>query len=155
MDELSLLHVPLAKTGLLIRKPPDQVYEAFVDPAITTHFWFTHSTGRLELGKRIRWDWEMYGVFTLLEVKELEPGRRILLDWDVTRLPTSVEWVFQPQPGNYTFVTITNSGFKGSGDKIVEQALDSVSGFTLVLAGLKAYLEYGVQLNLITDHHPG
>ena len=36
------------KVGMLIRRPPEDVFEAFADPAITTRFWFTKSSGRLE-----------------------------------------------------------------------------------------------------------
>lgn len=46
---------------MLIRKPVEDVFEAFIDPGITTKFWFTKSSGKLGVGKRIRWDWEMYG----------------------------------------------------------------------------------------------
>lgn len=31
---------------------------------------------------------------------------------------------------------------------------DSTQGFTLLLAGLKAWLEHGVQLNLTLDRYP-
>lgn len=39
-------------------------------------------------------------------------------------------------------------------DEIVAQALDSMGGFTFVLAGLKAFLEHGIVLNLVADHNP-
>jgi hypothetical protein len=52
---------PIAKAEMLIRRPVAEVFEAFVDPAVTSRFWFTRSTGRLEVGRRVRWDWEMYG----------------------------------------------------------------------------------------------
>jgi uncharacterized protein (DUF2249 family) len=29
-----------------------------------------------------------------------------------------------------------------------------MGGFSLLLAGLKAFLEYGVELNLVADHDP-
>lgn len=31
---------------MLIRKPVEQVFQAFIDPAITVHFWFTKSSGK-------------------------------------------------------------------------------------------------------------
>jgi uncharacterized protein YndB with AHSA1/START domain len=37
------------KTGMLIRKPAAEVYEAFVNPDVTTQFWFTGSNVRLNL----------------------------------------------------------------------------------------------------------
>lgn len=47
---------------MVIRRPVAQVFDAFIDPAITSKFWFTKGSGRLDAGKRIRWDWEMFGV---------------------------------------------------------------------------------------------
>jgi uncharacterized protein YndB with AHSA1/START domain len=55
------LIAPVAKAQMLIRRPVATVFDAFVDPAVTTKFWFTKSSGRLEPGKDLRWDWEMYG----------------------------------------------------------------------------------------------
>ena len=51
-------------------------------------------------------------------------------------------------------VTVANSGFRGTGDEVVAQALDSQEGFSLSLAGAKAWLEHGIQLNLVPDRHP-
>ena len=59
---MTLRQAPVAKAQMLIRRPIGEVFEAFVDPAVTTRFWFTRSTGRLEEGKEVRWDWEMYDV---------------------------------------------------------------------------------------------
>jgi hypothetical protein len=67
---------------------------------------------------------------------------------------TEVEWVFDPHKNDSTYVTITNSGFRGAGDKVVNDALDSKGGFTWVLAGLKALLEHNIQLNAIVDAFP-
>ena len=68
-----------AKVGMLIRRPASDVFEAFVNPEITTTFWFTKSTGRLDGDKYVRWDWEMYGVHSDVEVDALEPNRRIAI----------------------------------------------------------------------------
>jgi len=44
-------YVPSARAAeMLVRKPVGEVFEAFVDPAITSRFWFTRSSGRLEAG---------------------------------------------------------------------------------------------------------
>ena len=147
-----LEHAPAAKAEMLIRKPASDVFEAFVDPAITTKFWFTKSSGRLEPGRNVRWDWEMYGVSAQVVVREVEKDKRILIEWDDP--PTQVEWRFTARPDGTTFVSITNSGFSGTADEVVKQAIDSMGGFSLVLAGLKALLEHNVILNLVADHYP-
>ena len=36
-----------AKTQMLIRRSAHEVFDAFVDPAVTTKFWFTRSDGRV------------------------------------------------------------------------------------------------------------
>ncbi|WP_261134441.1 SRPBCC family protein [Bacillus sp. Marseille-Q3570] len=140
-----------AKVEMLIRKPVNKVFEAFIDPEITTKFWFTKSSGRLEQEKRIRWDWEMYGVGADLVVKAIEENKRILIEFDDN---TTVEWIFTPRAENETFVTITNAGFQGEREEIVNQVIDSTGGFTIVLCGLKAFLEHGIVLNLVADKFP-
>jgi hypothetical protein len=36
----------------------------------------------------------------------------------------------------------------------VEQVTSSTQGFSLVLAGLKAFLEHNIKLNLVADRYP-
>jgi uncharacterized protein YndB with AHSA1/START domain len=144
----------VAKAELLIRKPVAQVFEAFIDPAITTQFWFTKSSGWLEAGKHVRWEWEMYNASSEVDVKVIEPNKRILIEWSGYGTPNTVEWIFTAYPNDSTFVSVTNSGFVGTDDEIVQQALDSTSGFTSLLAGAKALLEHDIRLNLVLDRFP-
>ena len=152
---LQLTKAPVAKAEMLIRKPPLEVFEAFINPAITTKFWFTKSSGRLETGKRVTWEWEMYGFSVQVEVKTIEQSKRIVVGWPYHDTQTTIEWIFTPHGNDATYVSVTNSGFGGNGDKAVADALESTGGFTWVLAGLKAHLEHGVLLNLIADAYPG
>ncbi len=154
MDNLQLKQVPTTRTGMLVRKPVADVFEAFVNPDITTNFWFTKSSGRLEAGKQVQWDWEMYGISIPVTAKTIEPNKRIVIEWPGYRSPTTVEWMFAPQKDGTTFVTITEAGFTGAGDELVKQVTDSTQGFSLVLAGLKALLEHNVRLNLVADCFP-
>lgn len=154
MDSLLLKQVPVVRTGMLIRKPIADVFEAFINPDITTKFWFTRSSGRLEAGKQVQWDWEMYGISIPVTVQAIEPNKRILIEWPGQGGPNAVEWVFMSPDAGSTFVSITNSGFTGDADELVKQATDSTQGFSLVLAGLKALLEHNVRLNLVADRYP-
>jgi uncharacterized protein YndB with AHSA1/START domain len=151
---MTLTHTPMAKAEMLIRKPVSEVFEAFVDPVITTQFWFTRSSGRLEKGRKIQWDWEMYGVSAQVVAKTIEENKRIVIEWPGYSGPTTVEWTFTPQKDASTFVGITETGFTGNQDDLLKQVADSTQGFTLVLAGLKALLEHNIRLNLVADHHP-
>lgn len=146
--------MPMARAEMLFRRPVSEVFEAFVDPAITSRFWFSRGSGRLELGKQIRWDWEMYDFSVQVEVKTLERNRRILIEWSAYGEPTTVEWVFTARADNTTFVSVTNAGFRGDADAIVKQAIGATEGFAFVLAGAKALLEHNVILNLVPDRFP-
>ncbi|MCA8939188.1 MAG: SRPBCC family protein [Planctomycetes bacterium] len=146
---LSEFTPPIVRTHMLIRRPASLVYGAFIDPSVTSKFWFTRGSGMLVCGEKITWYWDMYGASAQVEVLELEQDQRILIGW-----PTPVEWVFSPRGKDATFVTITASGFSGSEGEQVSGAIDSMGGFSFLLAGCKAWLEHGIQLKLVDDHNP-
>ena len=145
---------PRAKAEMLIRKPVSEVFESFVDPEITSKFWFTGGSCRLEEGKTVTWEWGMYGFSIPVEVKAIEANKRILVEWPSQGGPTSVEWTFTDRPDGTTYVRIVNWGFAGEDDARVAEALGSTEGFAFVLAGAKAWLEHGVRLNLVQDKYP-
>jgi uncharacterized protein YndB with AHSA1/START domain len=154
MANLSITSAPSAKTGMLIRKPVADVFESIINPEITTKFWFTKSSGRLEVGKPIQWDWEMYGISIPVTATVIEPNERIVLQWPGQHGATTVEWTFDAQPDRTTFVRVTHAGFAGDADELVKQVADSTQGFSLVLAGMKAFLEHHIRLNLVADRYP-
>ena len=137
---------------MLIRKPVSQVFAAFVDPAITSNFWFTKASGKLGVNKKIIWEWEMYGVSASIDVKEIIPDKKISIEWDDPRI--QVEFKFEKQGNDATYVIITESGYTMTGDELLAKIKDSTGGFTTVLDGLKAYLEHNIKLNLIADKFP-
>ncbi len=143
---------PVVSTQMLIRRPVAEVFNAFADPAITTNFWFTKSTGGVEQGARLQWEWEMYGASVPVVVREVVPDRKILIDW--REPPTAVEWTFEPRGPDATLVRISNRGFSGTDDEVVATAIDSMGGFTYLLASAKAFLEHGLRLELVRDHQP-
>jgi uncharacterized protein YndB with AHSA1/START domain len=145
---------PSATAEMFIRRPVAEVFEAFANPEITTRFWFTRSTGRLEAGRQVEWFWEMYGVSVLVDVLAVEPGEKIVISWGNQNEHTTVEWTFTDVPNTGTFVRIVNTGFRGTPHDIVAQVDDAAGGFNLLLAGAKAWLEHGIQLNLTGDKFP-
>ena len=154
MGKIQLTQNPVAKAEMLIRRPVEEVFEAFINPEVTSKFWFTKGSGRLEAGKQVKWEWEMYNVSAQVRVKDVEENKRILIEWFGYGGPTMVEWVFTQYGDDATFVNITERGFAGDGDARVKAALGSTGGFTWSLAGLKAWLEHGVKLNLVADRFP-
>jgi uncharacterized protein YndB with AHSA1/START domain len=141
-----------AEAQMLIRRPVTEVFEAFVDPEITKHFWFTKGSSRLEVNKTVTWEWQMYNVSTTVVAKEILPDKKILYEWGDPR--TTVEFNFQTLKDGSTYVTVTECGYDTSGDELLIMIKGSTGGFTTVLDNLKAYLEYNIHLNLIADKFP-
>jgi uncharacterized protein YndB with AHSA1/START domain len=144
--------IATVETQMLIRKPVSQVFQAFIDPAITTNFWFTKSSGNLEVGKTVKWEREMYGVATNVLTKEIIPNQLISTEWGDPA--TTVDYGFTALTDDTTYVVIKNYGFKATGDDLIQAVKDNTGGFTTVLDGLKAYLEHNIRLNLIGDKFP-
>lgn len=142
----------MVECQMMIRKPVETVFQAFIDPAVTIRFWFTKSSGKLEMGKAITWEWEMYNVSSEVQVKEILPNRKISIEWD--NPSTKVDFEFTALTDDATYVVIKNYGFHQTGDDLIQAINDNTGGFTTVLDGLKAWLEFGIELNLVRDKFP-
>ena len=142
----------IVEAQMLIRKPAAQVFEAFIDPSITRNFWFTKGSGKLEPGKTITWEWEMYNVSTKVLVQEIVANEKISIVGDEP--PTTVDFLFTAVTPDTTYVVIRNYGFTQTGDELLALIKDLTGGYTTVLDGLKAYMEHGINLNLIADKYP-
>lgn len=146
---------PIVSTSMLIRRPIEAVFEAFVDPVITAKFWFSDGVGRLDrIGARAVWNWRWYGASAWVTVLAVEAPNRLVYSWGgETDAPTRVEYELQERMGG-TLMTVRHLGFAGSETEQIATAMDSLGGFTLVLAGAKAWLEHGLVLGLVPDRFP-
>ena len=144
-----------ATQQLVIRKPVSEVFGAFADPEVTTKFWFNRSTGPLASGANVEWFWDVHGVSAVVRVVEFEPNERILVEFAAPdgSHPSTAEFTFEARPEDRTYVSVTTSGFTGDDDEVLAKALDSMGGFSLVLAAAKAWLEYGVDLHVVADKY--
>lgn len=145
-------NIPRVTAQMLIRKPARTVFEAFIDPEITRHFWFTKGSGMLEKGQHITWEWKMYGISIPVFVEEIIEDRLIQIQWGDPS--TRIQFEFREISGLGTYVEITNTGFQQQNVELWEAINDNTGGFTTVLDGAKAYLEHGIELNLIADKFP-
>ncbi|WP_276480859.1 SRPBCC domain-containing protein [Paraflavitalea pollutisoli] len=146
---------PAAKASLLIRKPAADVFEAFIDPAHTTQFWFSRSTGKLEAGKSVTWYWDDYGVSGDVTAQMLTSDSLIVWTWPAQgNINSTVTITLARRGENAVFVTAEETGWDAGTEGLHEILVGQTEGWALVLTGLKAYLEYGLRLNLVADHNP-
>ena len=78
--------------------------------------------------------------------------RKFVFEWDDPA--KTVEFNFKELDDDSTYVTVTECGYKKTGDELIAAIKDSTGGFTTVLDGLKAFLEHRINLNLIADKYP-
>lgn len=136
---------------MLIRKPIAEVFNAFIDPDVTTNFWFTKSSGKLEEGKEVIWEWEMYGVKSTIKVYKIVPDKLITISWGEP--DGKVDFNFT-QISNGTYVEVKFYDYPETGDALIKSVNNNTGGFTTALDGAKAWLEHGINLNLIADKFP-
>ena len=94
----------------------------------------------------------MYNVSAVVLVKEIVVNERIVFEWNEPA--RTVEFIFKSLSDASTYVIAKESGYVETGDDLIRAIKDSTGGFTTALDGLKAYLEYGINLNLIRDKFP-
>ena len=156
MSDLTLTGLPSVRTGLLIRTSPERVFEAIVEPSLTTKVWYTTSSGRMEPGAKLTWTWEMYGGSSEVTVEDVEPHRRVRFRWSGYNPdnPTTVEFRCDRRADGSTYLQVTETGFTGDADTVVANVIGSTTGFTFLLCALKALLEENLELGITRDVHP-
>lgn len=145
---------PEVRTAMLVRRPVNEVFAALVEPEQVTRYWFSHASGPLAPDATVEWTWAPYGVSASVRVLEFEQDRRIVTEWPAESGQTVVEYAFVAQPDGTTWVQVTERGFRSDGAALVREVADSTQGFTLVLAGLKAWCEHRLELGLVWDRYP-
>jgi uncharacterized protein YndB with AHSA1/START domain len=139
---------PIAKVQILIRKPAPEVFRAITTPEGLEQFWLSKASGPLTPGATVQWDFMVPGIRDQVTVKEFAPDSNLLVEFSDG---TSARWDLISRADGHTKLEVSNWGFKGTPEEIIEQALESTQGFTLVLSDLKVFLEHGRSPNLTRD----
>lgn len=144
-----------AVAKVLIRKPPSEVYNLFIDGESMSKFWFFRTDSVLKVGEPSTWflNKKPSAPSFVVQVKQLEIAHKIVLEWE--HQPgkiTTVDWVFKETEQGHTKLIVEETGFSGSDEEIIDRALDSTGGFNQVIIAAKALAEYGIEINVVTDH---
>ena len=134
------------EASMLIRRPPGEVFAAFVNPMTLRKFWLTDASGPLAPGARVKWKFMVPGAEDDVVVRRFESPNHLAFDWSDG---IHVEMTFALIDSDATRVSVAVSGFTGEG--ILEQATATIEGFSIVLCDLKTLLESGASANLVRD----
>lgn len=131
-----------------IAKPVTEVFDAVVRPEKLSGYFTTinGASAPLVAGTTVIW-WGDVPV----EVDEVKVNERIVLRWDATdadgkpAYKTRIEMNFEPLADGATFVTIAEAGWH-EGAAGLKKSYLNCEGWSQMLACMKAYLEYGINL---------
>jgi uncharacterized protein YndB with AHSA1/START domain len=127
-----------------ILKPVNEVFDAVVDPRKMSNYFISGASGPMKPGK-VEWEFRDVGAKVLIDVQEVEDNRKIV--WESSalgpRIRTTIQ--FAPDGPDATVVTITESKFPLT-EEGVKRALGQNAGWTYTLCGLKAYVQFGINL---------
>jgi uncharacterized protein YndB with AHSA1/START domain len=154
MKKIEIKSEPEARAAMLIRKPVREVFEALVNPDITTKFWFTKSNGRVEEGKTLEWRWEMYDLTERVKVRSVKKDQLISLAFPGEKMESLVEINFSARDDGNTFVSVVNKNWDMADPAVIDHVVGATEGWTLVLAAMKALLEHGIALRVVSDRFP-
>jgi uncharacterized protein YndB with AHSA1/START domain len=133
---------------LKIRKPVAEVFDAVVNPAKMTGYFVQTSSGPLAQGATVNWKFAEVDQGFDVVVGEVVKDEKIAFDWP-SDLPgvrtTQVEIAFKPLDADNTMVQISEGGWPETAEG-GKASHGNAGGWMHMLACLKAYLEYGINL---------
>jgi uncharacterized protein YndB with AHSA1/START domain len=134
------------QASMLIRRPPGEVFSAFVNPQTLRKFWLSDASGPLAPGARVQWQFMVPGATEKVSVTRFEAPRHLAFDWSDG---LHVDMAFEPFAEGATRASVEVSGFDGA--DAMAQATNAVEGFAIVLSDLKTLLETGESAHLVRD----
>jgi uncharacterized protein YndB with AHSA1/START domain len=133
------------KVALQISKPIDVVFEAIVNPEKMTNYFISKSSGFMEEGKVLIWNFPEFNMDYPVRIGKIEKNKYVSYYWEVDKEELFVEILLESQKNGSTLVTVSEKEMPNN-----EAGLKWLSGnsfgWSNFLACLKAYLEYNINL---------
>ena len=134
------------KASLKIQKPVHEVFESIVDPSRMSNYLISESTALTKDGKIITWQFAESNMQFPVRISKEGKDKYISFSWYGAEecIETRVEILLKPM-GNETFVPITAKS-RDNDKKDIKWLTRNTEGSANLLASLKAYPEYGINL---------
>ncbi|MFC5345769.1 SRPBCC domain-containing protein [Brevundimonas staleyi] len=148
------------EVSMRVSRPVHEVFEAVADPAkLSGYFTTGGAVGRLATGQTVQWEFADFPGAFPVEVVEVVQDRKIVLKWEANEgVPdenqpvvdagywTRVTMNFSPLDGDTrTLVRIAEEGWRETPTGL-KASYGNCMGWSQMLAALKAYVEYGINL---------
>jgi uncharacterized protein YndB with AHSA1/START domain len=133
------------KTAIQILKSVNEVFEAIVNPSKMSNYFISKSTGRMEEGRQLKWQFPEFEMEFPIRIGKIEKAKYISFYWDLDGIELLVEITLTSIDNTSTIVTITEKSRKND-EAGIKWLKGNTEGWANFLACLKAYLEYGINL---------
>ena len=135
-----------ATAQMLIRKPPQDVFQAFCEPRTLEAFWLKRASAPLAENAVVEWEFLVPGARETVTVTQFVVNTVIAFSWS-DGVQVSIRLVAHAAAS--TRVSIAATGFQG--EEVVSHAINATEGFAVVLCDLKSLLETGHSGNMVRD----
>lgn len=122
----------------------ETIYQSIIQAEKLCRYFTTKSSGNLQEGKTITWEFENNYKTDIYEIK-LALNKQINFTWGTTGSSTTVEIVLTSINETLTKIDITESSYPFD-EKGVKTALGQTQGWTDFICSLKAYLYANINL---------
>ena len=141
---------PNYNVWMIVNRPVHEVFEAVADPKeLSSYFTTGGASARLEAGKTVTWDFHDYPGAFPVHVKDVVPDERIMFEWQGdepgAKRDISVTMTFTSVEDGRTKVEVAETGWSDS-DAGVKASYGNCMGWSQMLAAMKAWKEYGINL---------
>lgn len=130
----------IIREEIRINATPEQVWQAWADPAKIAHWFPDKAEGDVRPGGHYKMVWERFGVSFSYDVVEAIPGEQLVLGGQGPGGAFLLDITIEKEEGQ-TLLRIVNSGFREDAD-FEDEYLGTVTGWTRMLHLLKHYLEH-------------
>jgi uncharacterized protein YndB with AHSA1/START domain len=138
---------PTYEVQLKIRKPVAEVFDAVANPDKLSGYFVQAASGPLVEGSTVEWTFAEVEGRHPVHVRQVVRDERIVLTWEAAGggYDVTVEMSFKPLDDGATMVQIRESGWRDTPDGLAG-SYGNCGGWMHMMACLKAYLEYGINL---------
>jgi uncharacterized protein YndB with AHSA1/START domain len=131
--------------AMQISKPIQEVFEAIVNPEKMSHYFISKSSGIMEEGKKLIWNFPEFDFDCPIRVGKIEKDKYISYYWSMDDIELLVEITMITKENNSTLVLISEKS-RDNDEAGIKWLSGNSFGWSNFLACLKAYLEFGINL---------
>ncbi|MCW6532237.1 SRPBCC domain-containing protein [Sphingomonas sp. MMSM20] len=128
-----------------ILKPVGEVFDAVVDPLKMANYFISSASSPIEQGANVVWEFADVGAKVAIDVLKVRKDSEIVYESSALGQLLRTTITFEADGSDATVITIVDSSFELN-EEGVKRALGQNAGWTYTLCGLKAYLQFGINL---------